>query len=64
MSTDTKDPRNLYPQPTYLGKEQTSPDNEEEMAPKVEEYARETEGLVTEAGRKTIRFPATSANLP
>ena len=31
----TKDPRKLYPQPPYSGKEQTPPGNEEEMSPKV-----------------------------
>ena len=102
----TKDPRKLYPQPPYSGKEQTPPGNEEQMSPKVdhgessyegtgqledrhalitgadsgigravalafaregadvaisylseEKDARETERLVTEAGRKAILLP-------
>src|ERR1700733_4493350 len=106
MSTITKDPRKLYPQPPYSGKQQTPPGNEEEMAPKADhgessykgtgrlegrhalitgadsgigravalafaregadvaisylsehEDARETERLVTEAGRKAVLIP-------
>src|ERR1700681_4586917 len=36
MSTITKDPRKLYPQPPYSGKGQTPPGNEEEMSPKAD----------------------------
>src|SRR6202790_3480538 len=106
MSTSTKDPRKLYPQPPYSGKGQTPPGNEEEMTPKAdhgestykgtgrlqgrhalitgadsgigravalafaregadvaisylseETDARETERLVTEAGRKAVLLP-------
>ena len=106
MSTITKDPRKLYPQPPYSGKGQPPPGNEEEMGPKAdhgessyqgtgrlegrhalitgadsgigravalafaregadvaisylseEKDARETERLVTEAGRQAILLP-------
>src|ERR1700733_7167956 len=106
MSTITKDPRKLYPQPPYSGKQQTPPGNEEEMAPKADhgessykgtgrlegrhalitgadsgigravalafaregadvaisylsehQDAKETERLVTEAGRKAVLIP-------
>ena len=106
LNMSTKDPRKLYPQPPYSGKEQTSPESEEEMSSKVdhgepsyegtgrlkgcrdlitgadsgigravalafaregadvaisylseEKDARETERLVTEAGRKAVLLP-------
>jgi len=106
MSTSTKDPRKLYPQPPYSGKQQAPPGNEEEMGLRAdhgessyqgsgrlegrhalitgadsgigravalafaregadvaisylseEKDARETERLVTEAGRKAILLP-------
>ena len=49
-----KDPRKLYPQPPYLGKEQTPPGNEEEMSPKVDHGESSYEGTGRLEGRHAL----------
>jgi hypothetical protein len=50
----TKDPRKLYPQPPYSGKEQTPPGNEEEMSPKVDHGESSYEGTGQLEGRHAL----------
>jgi hypothetical protein len=54
MNTRTKDPRKLYPQPPYSGKEQTPPGNEEEMSPKVDHGELSYEGTGRLEGRHAL----------
>jgi hypothetical protein len=50
----TKDPRKLYPQPPYSGKEQTPPGNEEEMSPKANHGESSYEGTGRLEGRRAL----------
>ena len=50
----TKDPRKLYPQPPYSGKEQTPPGSEEEMSPKVDHGESSYEGTGRLEGRHAL----------
>src|ERR1700733_3263925 len=54
MSTITKDPRKLYPQPPYSGKEQAPPGNEEEMSPKTDHGESSYEGTGRLEGRPAL----------
>src|ERR1700726_4886432 len=54
MSTITKDPRKLYPQPPYSGKGQTPPGNEEEMSPKADHGEASYEGTGRLEGRHAL----------
>src|ERR1700726_1218480 len=54
MSTITKDPRKLYPQPPYSGKGQTPPGNEEEMSPKADHGESSYEGTGRLEGRHAL----------
>src|ERR1700675_337014 len=49
-----KDPRKLYPQPPYSGKEQTPPGNEVEMAPKVDHGESSYQGTGRLEGRHAL----------
>ena len=50
----TKDPRKLYPQPPYSGKEQTPPGNEEDMSPKADHGESSYEGTGRLEGRHAL----------
>src|ERR1700692_4169231 len=50
----TKEPRKLYPQPPYAGKEQTPPGNEEEMSPKVDHGELSYKGTGRLKGRRAL----------
>src|SRR3984893_7649554 len=54
MSTITKDPRKLYPQPPYSGKGQTPPGNEEEMSPKADHGESSYKGTGRLEGRHAL----------
>ena len=54
MSTSTKDPRKLYPQPPYSGTAQTPPGNEEEMGPKADHGESSYEGTGRLEGRRAL----------
>src|SRR6201996_674292 len=54
MSTITKDPRKLYPQPPYSAKGQTPPGNEEQMGPKADHGESSYKGTGRLEGRQAL----------